>query len=562
MSIFAAMKKLHMLLRITTLIILFLSLHQANAQIDSVNINDNPYTVIYNHLYYLQPDSYDPDRAALSLPAASVDKRDLAIKLKQILDGKGLFLDLNLIPQDSTYLDSVTNEQIYFVSKNEPLIYVENINGEWTYSRTTINAIPQLHKSVYPFGTQFITYFHAPFWQVRILTIKLWKWLGIFVLGILSFFLSGLINKVTQGIFRNFIRKRIDLNPTVEKSILQLSRIISILVGIRVFLYLAPMLQLAPIKNAYLIKGLDILSLFLIILVLKNIAAIVFQILNKAAAKTENTMDDQLLPVVEKLVIIVIWSFGIIYILDYLEVNVTALLAGISIGGLALALAAQDTVKNFFGSIMIFLDKPFQIGDWIHFRDIDGTVEEVGIRSTRVRTFANSLTYVPNALLADSVVDNMGLRVYRRFKTDIGITYDTKPELIEAFVQGIREIIKMHPTSRKDYFEVHLNSFGQSSINILIYMFFQAPSWTDELRGRHEVLYAIIKLAHTIGVRFAFPTQTIHIEEMPIPGASNTPIPQSNKEASENMATFLKEVKDYFGVNRENGDKFKPIGGE
>jgi MscS family membrane protein len=321
------------------------------------------------------------------------------------------------------------------------------------------------------------------------------------------------------------------------------------------------MLQLAPIKNAYLIKGLNILSLFLIILILKNITAIVFQFFNKAAQKTENTMDDQLLPVVEKLVIIIIWSVGLIYILDYLDVNVTALLAGISIGGLALALAAQDTVKNFFGSIMIFLDKPFQIGDWIHFNNVDGTVEEVGIRSTRIRTFANSLTYVPNALLADSVVDNMGLRVYRRFKTEIGITYDTKPELIEKFVIGIREIIKMHPTTRKDYFEVHLNSFGASSINILIYMFFQAPSWTDELRGKHEVLYAIIKLADKLGVRFAFPTQTLHIEEMPGAGKT-TPSQQQPAVAEDNLNTVLAEIKDYFKVDRENKDKFKPLGGE
>jgi MscS family membrane protein len=156
----------------------------------------------------------------------------------------------------------------------------------------------------------------------------------------------------------------------------------------------------------------------------------------------------------------------------------------------------------------------------------------------------------------------MGLRVYRRFNTDIGITYDTKPEIIEAFVQGIREIVKLHPTTRKDYFEVHLNSFGQSSINIMVYMFFQAPSWTDELRGKHEVLYAIIKLADSLGVRFAFPTQTIHIEEMPNAGTSTTPKPQGEKEVKQNMEVFLKEVQDYFGIDRDTSDKIKPIGGE
>lgn len=558
LSIFVS-KYANMMLRILAITLLMASFFGGNAQIDSSRVYNNPYTAIYNHLYYLQLDSYDPERAALSLPNQS---KGLSIKLKQILDGKGMFIDLNRLPQDSNYVDSLSGEQIYFLSKTEPLIYLERINNQWLYSRTTIEAIPQLHKSVYPFGTQFVTYFHAPFWQVKLLTIALWKWLGLFILAILALIFSRFASRVTRGVIRRFISRRIDLNSTVEKSILLISKLFSILIGIRLFLYLVPMLQLAPLKNAYVIKGLNILSLFLIILILRNIATIVFQFFSKAAKKTENTLDDQLLPVAEKLVVIFIWSIGIIYILDYLEVNVTALLAGISIGGLALALAAQDTVKNFFGSIMIFLDRPFQIGDWIHFKDVDGTVEEVGIRSTRIRTFANSLTYVPNAILADSIVDNMGLRIYRRFKTDIGITYDTKPEVIDEFVKGIREIIKMHPTTRKDYFEVHLNSFGASSINILIYTFFEAPSWTDELVGKHEILYAIIKLADKLGVRFAFPTQTIHIEEMPVGGTSSTPKPQSENEAKENLNEVLAEIKAYFKVDRENKEKFKPLGGE
>jgi MscS family membrane protein len=548
-----------MLKRVFVLTLLLGSFFRLDAQIDSSRVYDNPYTTIYNHLYYLQMDSYVPERAALSLPNGP---RDLSIKLKQILDGKGLFIDLNRLPLDSTYVDSISGEPIYFISKAEPSIYVERIDGKWQYSRTTVDAIPKLHRAVYPFGTQFVTYFHAPFWQVKILSIAFWKWLGIFLLGILAWIFSRFISMITKGTIRNFISKRIDMNAIVEKSIMRLSRIFSILIGIRLFLYLLPMLQLPPLKNAYMIKGLNILSIFMLILILRNIATIVFQFLTKAALKTENTLDDQLLPVVEKLVAIIIWSFGIIYVLGYMDVNVTALLAGISIGGLALALAAQDTVKNFFGSIMIFLDRPFQIGDWIHFNGVDGTVEEVGIRSTRIRTFANSLTYVPNALLANSIVDNMGLRVYRRFNTDIGITYDTQPEIIDKFVNGIREIIKMHPTTRKDYFEVHLNGFGSSSINILVYMFFEAPSWTDELRGKHDVLYAIIKLADRLGVRFAFPTQTLHIEEMPSAGTSNTPKPQKPGEVEDNLNQVLTEIKNYFEVDIRNDEKFKPLGGE
>ena len=262
-------------------------------------------------------------------------------------------------------------------------------------------------------------------------------------------------------------------------------------------------------------------------------------------------MDDQLAPVIEKVLSIAIWIVGAIYFLESLDINITTLLAGISIGGLAIALAAQDTVKNFFGSIMIFVDKPFQIGDWINFDNVDGTVEEVGLRSTRIRTFANSVTTIPNGALADKVINNMGLRKYRRFKTEIGITYDTPPEKVDAFVIGIRAIIQAHPTTRKDYFEVHLNSFGASSINILLYCFFEAPNWTEELSGRHEIMYAIILLANDLGVEFAFPTQTIHLTKT------------KKSENDTDLKKTYDKINDYFESNRlrTKPDKIKPLGG-
>ena len=141
-------------------------------------------------------------------------------------------------------------------------------------------------------------------------------------------------------------------------------------------------------------------------------------------------------------------------------------MATLSIGGLAFALAAQDTIKNFFGSLMIFVDKPFQVGQWITAPGIDGTVEEVGLRSTRIRTFSNSLIYVPNGKLADATIDNHGLRAYRRFSTQLAITYDTPPELIEVFVEGLRKIVLDHPTTWKDNFHIYMNDLNSHSLDI------------------------------------------------------------------------------------------------
>jgi MscS family membrane protein len=236
---------------------------------------------------------------------------------------------------------------------------------------------------------------------------------------------------------------------------------------------------------------------------------------------------------------------GALAILSNLNIDIIPLLTGLSIGGLAFALAAQDTLKNFFGSIMIFIDKPFQIGDWITSGTIDGTVEEVGFRATRVRTFRNSVTYVPNSLIADKTVDNHGLRMYRRFYTQIAINYDTPADVINVFVEGLRKIVDDHPHTGKDNYHVYLNDMADSSLNVIFYIFFELPTWGDELRCRHEVLIEIIKLAEGLGVNFAFPTSTLHMETFP-EKKGNSPVYEKNPSIlKKQLQTFLKKPKDW-----------------
>jgi MscS family membrane protein len=269
---------------------------------------------------------------------------------------------------------------------------------------------------------------------------------------------------------------------------------------------------------------------------------------DRLTSREETALDVQIKPLIRKAVKVVIVIVGTLFILQNLDFQITALLAGLSIGGLAFALAAQDTIKNLFGSILIFADKPFKVGDWISFNGFDGMVEEVGVRSTRVRTFYNSLIYIPNGRLSDMPVDNYGEREYRRFFTHISITYDTPPELIEAFVEGLKEIVNTHPKTRKDFYEVHMNEFGPSSLNIMFYIFFKVNSWSAELQARHEVIMSAIKLSRKLGVRFAFPTQTLHMEEFPGKGKT-TPVYQTDKDAvDEKLKDFSAVLKTQKGI--------------
>jgi MscS family membrane protein len=522
-----------------------------NAQQDTTEVRNNPYNVIYNHLANLQNDNYEPEIAALSFPDSANKAEELAIQLKQILDGKGLYIDLNRIPTSENFTDSLSGDNIYILDKSEPRIYLEKQDGNWTYSRTTVQQIPSIHKSIFPFGTALATKFNAPVWQFKFLGIKIWKWLGLLILVVLSQIVFLLVKRISNIFISQFLKRKIEITQEVQDSLLKLSRTLGLILSVRFILFLLPMFQIAPKLNAQIIKTLNVLSIFFIIITIKHIIKILFVYFGKITEKTENTLDDQLLPVLYKLSMIIVWALGIIYILDYMGVNVTALLAGISIGGLALALAAQDTVKNFFGSIMIFLDKPFQIGDLVEFEGTTGSIEEVGVRSTRIRTVTNSLMYVPNARIADSVINNLGLRVFRRFYTELGVTYDTSPALIEKFVEGIRKIIEMHPLTVKDRYEVHLNSFASSSLNIILLVFFDTRDWSIELKSRHELMVAVIRLAEAIGVRFAFPTQTLHIEEMPQLGSANTPAPQSHEDADTHMTQFLGEIESYFAERQK-----------
>jgi MscS family membrane protein len=153
--------------------------------------------------------------------------------------------------------------------------------------------------------------------------------------------------------------------------------------------------------------------------------------------------------------------------------------------------------------------------------DVDGTVEEVGFRSTRIRTFYNSLITLPNANLISAHVDNYGARRYRRWKTHLGVAYDTPPEKVDAICEGIRELVRCHPYTRKDYFHVYLNQFGAHSLDILLYVFFETPDWATELRERHRLGVDILRLAKNLGVEIAFPTQTLFLKR----GSETSPEP-------------------------------------
>ncbi|MYE46958.1 MAG: mechanosensitive ion channel family protein [Chloroflexi bacterium] len=260
-------------------------------------------------------------------------------------------------------------------------------------------------------------------------------------------------------------------------------------------------------------------------------------VLERRAELTESRLDDQLVPITNTALKVATLVIGVLFILGNLGVNVTSLVAGLGLGGLAVALAAQDTFRNLLGGVTIFADRPFQVGDWVVVGDLEGTVEHVGFRSSRVRTFYNSVVTVPNARIVDTSVDNMGLRQWRRYKTTLGVAYHTTPDQLQAFTEGIRALIRSNPGMRKDYYIVEFVDFGATSLEILVYCFITAPDWNAELRTRHVLNLDIMRLAEELGVEFAFPTQTLHVASMPGQPAA-VPAPAGRDELGEVVERF------------------------
>ncbi len=236
-------------------------------------------------------------------------------------------------------------------------------------------------------------------------------------------------------------------------------------------------------------------------------------LLAEMADRTESKLDDQLVPLVRKATKTFIAVLAFILVAQNLGYSVSGLLAGLGIGGLALAMAAKDTLANLFGSIMILIDRPFHAGDWITFPGGDGVVEEVGLRSTRVRTFAKTVVSIPNQALANATVENHSLMPKRRIKFTLGVTYGSSVDQVRALVEQTEQYLKSNPDIDQEFMLVKFTEFNNSSLDLFIYCFTVTTDWTKHLSVRQDVNLRIMELVEQNGMSIAFPTQTVHLME-------------------------------------------------
>ncbi|PIE21845.1 MAG: mechanosensitive ion channel protein MscS [Planctomycetota bacterium] len=444
-------------------------------------------------------------------------------------------------------------------------------NGNWLFSATTLSSARSLYQALQNLpqiraGAKEADLMSSLWLQglmpmslrKSILSLEYWQWIGLFLIVLLGIILDYSIRAVLRVITNRTLHRAHSYvsRDTVTAAV----RPIGLCSAAFLWVALVPVIGLSG-TSLIVLKGA--VALFAVLAgtwAAWRVVDLVAEAASYRAEKTETKVDDILIPLLRKSVKIFILIFGIIYAAESMSIEIAPLIASLGIGGLAFAFAAKDTIENFFGSIAVLVDRPFAVGDWIVVGEVEGIVEDLGFRSTRVRTFYNSVVTLPNSTLVRATVDNYGKRKYRRTKCHIGVQYNTTPDQMLAFREGIMELVRTHPYTRKDYYQVWFHRFGPSSLDLLLYVFFETPDWSTELRERERLFLDIMRLAKQLGIDFAFPTRTVHLhqsgEEQSPPEPVQAPGSMSELRA---RVTGIRSVQSLIEKQRWRNEKPGPV---
>ncbi|MBX3111627.1 MAG: mechanosensitive ion channel family protein [Fimbriimonadaceae bacterium] len=354
------------------------------------------------------------------------------------------------------------------------------------------------------FGDAMPAELHSDF-----LGVARWKWILLTIMLVMGAFLALVAKGLAQLLGRVILR--------LKKSDGRYREIQRAGSAVGVFLFASVFAGLTPYLG--LPGGLSGATAFIALLA-QYAAAVLFVgavwdgalkvVVSRHAARNDGEVDI-VVPVISRLGMAVIILVAGLTLLAQVGVNVTAFLATLGIGGVMLALAAKDSVENLFGSVMVLVERPFKIGDWVKVGDVEGVVEDIRLRSTRVRTFEDSLIVMPNSTLVTTSVENFGKRRKRRFRTVLRVEYGTPPGALDTFAARIRDILHAERATVAESDVSYLNDFGPTGLHIIIQCYLDVPTWTDELRTRSEIITQVLAAAEDLGVKFAAPSTTASV---------------------------------------------------
>lgn len=368
----------------------------------------------------------------------------------------------------------------------------------------SIHLLPTIDRQYLTFGLD-----RVPFLRDRSLAgIPLWQYLASFIFIFLAFYVAKFLDYAT-GIW---LKRWADRTSTkADDMLLELAHgpvkvvafVILLHIGLSVFLW-------PPAVERWISNALKIVvALSITYAALKLVDLVVGAWRQRGVTDKDRSFDQQLAPILRKALKALVMTVATLVTLDNVGVNITGLIASLSIGGLALGLAAQDTVANLFGAVAVLVDKPFQVGDRVQFESVDGTVETIGLRSTRIRNLDGHLITVPNKTMGNATITNITLRQTIRTVMNLGLTYDTSPEGILRATNLVREVCLAHPGTKE--VSVAFNKFADSALNVQVVHVWKNSDYAAYLAGLQEINLEIKRRFDAEKLSFAFPTQTLYL---------------------------------------------------
>jgi MscS family membrane protein len=346
--------------------------------------------------------------------------------------------------------------------------------------------------------------------QGTFMGVELWQYIASLIYIFLAFGVSKLLNYLVSVRLKKWAEKtttRLDdiLIQIANGPIKVVSFVIFLHIGLQIFKW-------PHWVEVWISRSLQVVvAASVTYMLIKLVDVLVTHWRRRSAAKHDKNFHDQLFPVISKALKTFVIIVAFLVTSQNLGLNITGVLASLSIGGLALGLAAQDTVANLFGAVAVFADKPFQVGDYVKLEAIEGSVESIGLRSTRIRNPDGHLITVPNKTMGNATITNVTRRPTLRTLMDIGLTYDMPPAKVRRAVEVLNEVFRSHPKT-KDVV-VGFNQFAASALNIRVIHWWDGTDFREHTAGMQEMNLTIQERFGAEKIAFAFPTQTVMLKQ-------------------------------------------------
>ncbi|MFQ5514957.1 MAG: mechanosensitive ion channel family protein [Myxococcota bacterium] len=379
-------------------------------------------------------------------------------------------------------------------------------DARWRIAPVTVARIPELYAE---FGFGVLGHYLPQPMFVRYGELELWQWLGLLAAVVLAYGLGLFLSSLLLRVARRLVGRT---RTTVDDRLVRAaSGPLAATLSIGLFaLGTLPLRLSVPARRVIseLCQALIVLSItWLAMRIVDLVAGVIEERFRERGETTAITV----LPIGRRVVKVFLVLVAALSALQNMGYNVTGLIAGLGVGGLAVALAAQKTFENFFGAVSVLIDQPVKRGDFCRFGDKLGIIEDIGLRSTRIRTLDRTLVTVPNADFSSMQLENFGARDRIRFHTVLGLRYETSADQLRHVLIELRRLLLTHPRVDPDPARVRFVAFGAFSLDLEIFAYISTSDWNEFLQVREDLLLRIIDVVEASGTGFAFPSQTLYL---------------------------------------------------